>query len=218
MGEYNILIIDDHEIIVSGVSNILQREFPHASITTSSTPQQTITEIDSCSFDLYIIDLEFEKMNGFDLINEIKRQEPSSKIIVYTSHNQIWTLNRLLDTEVNGIVLKCSEKDNLIEAVNEVLKNEMYICPKFREIEESGRTYKELLRTRRNKSSPLTEMESTVLKYIVKGYQSSEIAEKISRSIHDVNFHRKNILLKLEARNVADLVAKAITMRLVEIE
>jgi len=217
MEGYSILIVDDHEIIVSGVGNILQNEFPAAHIVACTNPQEAINEIDTRIFDLYIIDLEFEKMNGFDLINEIKRQDAEAKIIVYTMHDEIWTVNRLLEADVSGVVLKSGAKDNLIEAVKVALDNGIYLCPRFKHIEENSRIYKEMLRKRRTKSS-LTEMEKTVLRFIVKGYPSAEIAEKISRSIHDVNFHRKNILLKLEARNVADLVAKAILMRIVDVE
>lgn len=217
MRDYSILVVDDHEIIVSGVANILQEEFPNTEIVGCANPQEAINEIDTRLFDLYIIDLEYEKMNGFDLINEIKRQDVEARIIVYTMHEEIWTVNRLLEAEVNGIVLKSGAKDNLIEAVKVASDNGIYLCPRFRHIEENSRFYKEMLRKRRTKSS-LTEMEKVILKYVVKGYRSAEIAEKISRSIHDVNFHRKNIMLKLEARNPADLVAKAILLRIVDVE
>jgi len=217
MGGHSILIVDDHEIIVSGVGNILQMEFPDANIVQCINPEQAINEIDTRLFDLYVVDLEFEKMNGFDLISEIKRQDTDSRIIVYTMHDEIWTVNRLLEAEVSGIVLKSGAKNNLVEAVKEVFADGIYLCPRFKHIEENNKIYKELLRKRRTKSN-LTEMEKVVLKYIVKGYQSAEIADKISRSVHDVNFHRKNILLKLEARNVADLVAKAILLRIVDVE
>lgn len=214
---HSILVVDDHEIIVSGVGNILQEEFQNVNIVSCTDPQKAITEIDSNLFDLYIIDLEFGKMNGFDLISEIKRQDINARIIVYTMHDEIWTVNRLLEAEVNAIVLKSGAKDNLLEAVKILLEDGIYLCPRFMHLKENNRIYKDLLRKRRTKSN-LTDMESVVLKYIVKGYQSSEIAEKISRSIHDVNFHRKNILLKLDARNVADLVAKAILLRIVDME
>lgn len=217
MGGHSILVVDDHEIIVSGVGNILKCEFPDADIIACTDPQEAINEIDSRLFDLYIVDLEFEKMNGFDLIIEIKRQDSNSRIIVYTMHDEIWTVNRLLEADISGIVLKSGAKNNLVEAVKSVFNNDIYLCPRFEYIKQTNKAYKELLLKRRKKSE-LTEMEMVILKYIVKGYQSSEIADKISRSIHDVNFHRKNILLKLEARNVADLVAKAILLRIVDVE
>lgn len=217
MEGHRILVVDDHEIIVSGVGNILQEEFQNVDIVSCTDPQNAISKIDTHIFDLYIVDLEFGKMNGFDLITEIKSQDINARIIVYTMHDEIWTVNRLLEAEVSAIVLKSGAKDNLLEAVRIVLDDGTYLCPRFEHLKENNRIYKDLLRKRRKKSN-LTDMEVVVLKYIVKGYQSSEIAEKISRSIHDVNFHRKNILLKLDARNVADLVAKVILLRIVDVE
>ena len=217
MEGHRILVVDDHEIIVSGVGNILQEEFQNVDIVSCTDPQNAISKIDTHIFDLYIVDLEFGKMNGFDLITEIKSQDINARIIVYTMHDEIWTVNRLLEAEVSAIVLKSGAKDNLLEAVRIVLDDGTYLCPRFEHLKENNRIYKYLLRKRRKKSN-LTDMEVVVLKYIVKGYQSSEIAEKISRSIHDVNFHRKNILLKLDARNVADLVAKVILLRIVDVE
>lgn len=217
MEGHRILVVDDHEIIVSGVGNILQEEFQNVDIVSCTDPQNAISKIDTHIFDLYIVDLEFGKMNGFDLITEIKSQDINARIIVYTMHDEIWTVNRLLEAEVSAIVLKSGAKDNLLEAVRIVLDDGTYLCPRFTHLKENNRIYKDLLRKRRKKSN-LTDMEVVVLKYIVKGYQSSEIAEKISRSIYDVNFHRKNILLKLDARNVADLVAKVILLRIVDVE
>lgn len=82
MEGHRILVVDDHEIIVSGVGNILQEEFQNVDIVSCTDPQNAISKIDTHIFDLYIVDLEFGKMNGFDLITEIKSQDINARIIV----------------------------------------------------------------------------------------------------------------------------------------
>lgn len=210
-----ILIADDHELILTSISNILIEKFSvrKDNIFMFTDPQQVLSSIEKKTFDLYILDLEFHKISGFDLIEAIREKDKEAKIIVCTMHQEIWNVNRLLEMNVNGIILKNSTNNCLVQAVDSVSKGQFFLCPNFKEIKTKSQAY----RRKGHKINILTKREQEVLQYIVEGYKSKDIADQLGISENAVENHRKNLFLKLDVDNVIKLVRAAIDYRLVEI-
>jgi Response regulator containing a CheY-like receiver domain and an HTH DNA-binding domain len=211
-GIMKVLIADDHELILSSIRNILMEKLSlsESDISAYTNVEQALTALGSVNYDLYILDLEFDKISGFDLIKTIREQIPESRIIICTMHQEIWTIKRLLDLNLNGIVLKKSANLYMEKAIKAVMNGETFLCPKFQEIRIKSNSF-------RKKISPPTSRETQVLNHIVEGLTSKEIADKLHITENAVEGHRKNLFLKLNATNVAQLVRNAIIYRLVEI-
>lgn len=209
----SILIADDHELIMVGINSILKEHFTIDEIVMLTNPQDVIDQVDKRLFDLYILDLEFKDITGFSLIKHIRKKDPNAKIIVNTMHEEIWNVNQLLELGTNAIILKRSSGEYLKHAVTAVMKNKQFLCPKFEKLKEKYAIYRKRVKS---KNSQLTQTEQIVLKYIVEGYTSKAIAEALSVSEDAIEAHRKNLFIKLEARNVAHLVSIAIRQQLVE--
>jgi len=208
----NILVADDHELVIQGVCNILNDAFDIQCVATFTDPEEVLEEILRCAFDLYILDLEFERMSGFELIRQIRQVHAEAKIIVVTMHDEIWHVNHLLQLQVNGVLLKRTSSDYLVKAVEAVMDNQSFFCPAFKQVQARSAAYS---RDRKpvNKISP---SEQTVLQHIVNGYTSKQIADAMCLTENTIEAHRKSLFLKLEARNMAHLVSIAIRQRLVE--
>lgn len=209
----SILIADDHELIMMGTCAILQESFNIGEVVMFTDPDEVVNVVNDRHFDLYILDLEFKEVSGFNLVKNIRRKHTDAKIIINTMHEEIWNVNQLLELNVNGIILKKSSKEYLVEAVHAVMQGKQFLCPRFEELKEKCSDYKKRLRT---KNSRLTKTEANVLKYIVEGNTSKSIAEALHVSEDTIEVHRKNLFIKLEAKNVAHLVSIAIRQRLVE--
>ena len=78
-----------------------------------------------------VLDVSMPDMSGFDLITKIREQNENARIIVYTMHEEIWIINRLVQCKVNGIVLKTSSASELISAIRSVLLGESYLCSRI---------------------------------------------------------------------------------------
>lgn len=210
----NILIADDHELILTSICNILTEEFSidRDCISMFTTSEQVLDNLRKKDYDLYILDLEFNKISGFDLIRAIREKNKKAKIIVCTMHQEIWNVNRLLEMDINGLVLKKSANLHLKRAIEHVSKDQYFLCPKFKEIKEKSQAYQ-----RKAKISSLTEREKEVLQYIADGYKSSEIGKALGISENAVEGHRKNLFLKLDVSNAVQLVRKAIYYQLIDI-
>lgn len=209
-----VLIADDHELILTSISKILIEKFliKHENLGMFTTPEQALESVKKVDYDLYILDLEYRKISGFDLIKEIRKINKEAKIIVCTMHQEIWNINRLLDMKVNGVILKTSANIYLEQAIDSVSKGETFLCPNFKEIKEKSQAYR-----KKKEITPLTERELEILHYIADGYKSREIGQQLGISENAVENHRKSLFLKLDVNNVVQLVRKAIFYRIIEL-
>ena len=208
-----ILIADDHELVIDGIRNLLHENFIIDDIRTFTESENILDAVKKETFDLYILDLEFKGMSGFELIESIRKEDPYARIIVVTMHEEIWNINHLLKLKVDGIVLKKESREYLCKAVVSVMNNNHFLCPRFDKLSRRSTVIKILNKT---KNSRPTQSELSVLKYIAEGYSSKEIAACLSVTEDTIEAHRKNLFVKLEAKNVAHLASIAIRQRLVE--
>jgi len=208
-----ILIADDHSLILDGIQSILSKSLAGNLITTLTTGKSVCEEAKVQEYDIYILDLEFKDMLGFDIIKEIRSVHADAKIIVNTMHEEVWNIERLINMEVNGIVLKSSACEHLEEAIKRVLDGEEYFCPRFSYLRTRTTSYRRSLKSKISQPSP---QELIVLKYIVNGYTTQDIANELSLSVNTIESHRKSLFIKLEAKNMAHLVTIAIKQGLVE--
>lgn len=209
-----VLVADDHELVIKGICNILNEKFKIGEIKEFTDPELVLGEIKKGPFDLYILDIEFEGMSGFDLITQIREMHHDAKIIVITMHDELWNVKHLLSLNVDGILLKKSSGIYLETAVKAVINNEIFLCPIFTKLKKRNMVY---IKKQKNDNCAPTQAELVVLKHIVQGFSSKEISEALGVSENTIEAHRKNLFVKLEARNVAHLVSIAIRHHLVEV-
>lgn len=178
-------------------------------IVTASTGRHARDIISATRLDLAILDVELPDSLGTDLIQFIRDNSPQTRIIVNTMHDEVWFLKQLECSGVDGILLKSAESAEIVSAVNSVMRNEKYCCKEAESI---------LKMTRRSEEGPsdkLTPREIEVLKYISEGESTVGIAEILSLSVNTVETHRRRIMEKLKAKNVADLIMVAISEGLI---
>lgn len=211
--QIDVLLVDDHELILHGIEHVLEQIPAVGSVRSARSGHEAIDLIGQSRFDLCILDIELPDLSGFDLIGHIRTHDPEARIIVNTMHEEIWNIHRLMDCGVNAIILKSSNAEELRNAVETVLGGETYFCRRFRRMSDRlGRAGAELA-----DCSTLTQRELDVLRAIAKGYNTGEIAGLLFLSENTIETHRKKLMLKLGARNMAELVVKAISLGIVTV-
>ena len=179
---YSILIIDDHPI----VSNYL-KELIHAHEDASCTIANTLKELNSIlaemNFDLCITDLEIPGISALDLIRTIHKSLPQCRILIYTMHEEPWIAIKLCDADIHPFIFGALSKQ--ADTDNQKRDGEI---PKH--------------------SYELSETEKRTLTLINQGLNTNQIAERLHISQNTVQTHRKKLLEKMDAKNVAELVYK----------
>ncbi len=207
-----ILLVDDHDLVLQGLKRIVECSLPEIKyICTASTGQEVLRLIASQHFDLFLLDIELPDMSGMDLIACIREKDPGARIIVNTMHEEIWFIKGLLHSNVSGILFKSVNSNKIAEAIRQVLEGQTYYCPYAEHVRAQMR------RSDEGRRDELTLRELDVLKRISEGKNTQEIAQELCVSVNTVDTHRRHLMEKLEARNVADLIMTAISRGIIPI-
>lgn len=179
-------------------------------IVTSLSGDDAIRQIESRSFDLCILDIELPGCSGFELIERIRTLAPDTRIIVYTMHEELWTIRRLRESGALAVVSKSSGVEELRRALSHVIAGESYLDNRLQKLCRRAEHESEGI-------ASLSRRETEVLQAIVKGYNTNEIANLLCLSDNTIETHRRNLFAKLDVHNVAELVVQAIRLGLVTI-
>lgn len=195
----SVAIIDDHELVLEGFSSFLVRN-GISDVETFNKAQPLLDRIANHPFSIYIVDVELADIDIVMLIDQIREIQPNAKIIINTMHEEMWVVNKMTGKNVDGVIYKSGELNQLIEAISAVACGHKFFCKKFQRLRNSLQIQNQIP----------SERELEVLDYIAKGYSTKEIAVKLFISENTVENHRKSLFRKLKANNMADLIVKSI--------
>jgi DNA-binding NarL/FixJ family response regulator len=204
-----ILLADDHFLVLDGLE-VLLSTFEFVEKTRSVLNYMELKEVlKTENYNVLLLDIHFGKHDGREIIQEIKQLMPDMKIIALTSYSDSVTIKSSVNAGFDGYLLKIDGRDEIEKALKAVTNNEKYFSSKTQQVFFETQTSK-------NKVE-LTEREKEILQLIVYEKTTREIAEELFLSEKTVETHRGNIMLKLEVRNIAGMVKKAIMQGLVKI-
>ncbi|MGU9940221.1 response regulator transcription factor [Empedobacter brevis] len=194
-----IALIDDHQLLLDGLTTLLQQEKDFEIIYTSTKATDFVVQLKDLAVDILIVDISMPEMNGLELINEIKQQEHLLKIIVLSSY-----ANSIDSSFVDAALLKEISEKELFTTIRNVYND----------------TYKQKGNVKNLKvihSSFLSKREKQIINLIGEGLTVNEIANKIVLSKHTVETHKKNIFFKLGVTNNAQLIKKAMVLGIIDV-
>lgn len=210
--DIRILLVDDHDLVLQGLKRIVECSLPEIkNVCTASSGQEALLLIASQRFNLFVLDMELPDISGMDIIVRIREKDPQARIIVNTMHEDIWFIKNLIQCSVDGILFKSIDSTKIAEAIRRVLDGETYYCPYAEHVRA------QMKRSDEGRREELTLRELDVLKRISEGKNTQEIAQELCVSTNTVDTHRRHLMDKLDARNVADLIMTAISKGIIPI-
>ena len=210
--DIRILLVDDHDLVLQGLKRIVECSLPEIkNVCTASSGQEALLLIASQRFNIFVLDMELPDISGMDIIVRIREKDPQARIIVNTMHEEIWFIKNLIQCSVDGILFKSIDSTKIAEAIRRVLDGETYYCPYAEHVRA------QMKRSDEGRREELTLRELDVLKRISEGKNTQEIAQELCVSTNTVDTHRRHLMYKLDARNVADLIMTAISKGIIPI-
>ncbi|MCF6350565.1 MAG: response regulator transcription factor [Flavobacteriaceae bacterium] len=198
----NIIIVDDHQLFLDGLVSLLSRHKDINIIKATTSINSAFDAIKKSKPHLVISDISMPKMNGIEFISKLKKTHPSLKIMVLSMFANLHSYKN-----IDAYLLKETSEDELIFAINEVVKNNKKYLKIAENKEENINLYQSNIL--------LTIREKEIIKLIINEFNTTEISEKLFISKHTVMTHRKNIFFKLEVTNIAGLTKKAFYLGIV---
>lgn len=199
MGELSIYIADDHAIVVDGLKEILRLQPQWDIIGTAANGEELIDLISVRRSDVVILDINMPKVNGIQCTEWIKKNFPLTKVIILTMFPEKTYIDQLINAGADGCLLKSRGSKDLIEAIDRVASGRSYFD-----------TIKDFAATDEHPVFKLSERELEIIKLIINGNTSAEIADRLFLSEHTVKTHRKNIFRKMGINSIGQLATFAI--------
>jgi DNA-binding NarL/FixJ family response regulator len=214
-----ILLVDDHKMFRQGLCTML-KEQPDMDMDVVGEAEDGATAIRlarELKPDFIIMDVDMPGMNGIDAARRILPEMPNIKLVALSTYLKKAFIIEMLKAGASGYILKEQAFDELIEAIKTVISGETYLSTKATSIIVDD--YVQSCHRRHAPSKKaLTEREYEVLKLLVEGKPSKEIALLLDISIQAVDARRRRIMQKLDIQSFADLVKYAIRERLTSID
>lgn len=217
MLKQKVLIAEDHAILREGLRALLSRTPELDVISEAQDGQEAISLARQLGPDLILMDLTMPNINGTEAMRTIKRNNPDIKIIVLTVHKSEEYVRATLDAGANGYVLKDDTHNDLLTAIENVQKGNVYLSPGICNKVINGYLNTPTKDTSSTPWNELTVREREVTKLIAEGKKSREVADYLSVSLKTVEKHRSNLMRKLDLHNVSAITKYAIENKLVQL-
>ena len=209
-----IMITDDHSMIREGLKNLLELDGDIEVIAEAVDGEDCLEKLEAVKPDVLLLDINMPKMNGLEVLKNLKARKSKIKVLVLTVHNEIEYLLKAVDIGVNGYVLKDSESSELKKAITAIADGENYIQPSLIPALNSKMIEKnedEL------KIDSLTKRELQVLKEVAVGKFNRDIAKEMEISERTVKNHISSIFKKLDVTDRTQAAVFAIKNNLIQI-
>ena len=209
-----LIIVDDHKMFLDGLLSIIDNESDFEIVLKANKAKNVIKYIDNTNgknIDIVITDINMPDITGVELNKYIKNKYPKIKVLVVSMLEDTKVIYELTKDNVDGYVPKNAGKIEFLLAIKTILKGEKYFSESIKQ------TYMDsIFNKKKEVIVSLTNREKEVLKLIAEEFTTQEIANHLFLSKHTIESYRKNLISKLEVRNLAGLTKYAIKLGLLD--
>ena len=203
-----VFITDDHQLVIDGLRLMLSEAPDLQCVGQANSGEQALERLATTPADVLLLDINMPGMDGLETCRRVRQHFPQVKILMLSMLREGSLVKMLLNEGASGYLLKNAGKDEVTDAIRKVHAGERALGTEVLEIFLENTSDK-----KKRQASPfpkISRREKQVLKLIVEERTTGEIAEELFISFGTVETHRRNLLLKLNARNTAGLVRAAL--------
>lgn len=212
-----IVIADDHDVVRLGIRTLLEKEPGFYIAGEAKNGRETVELVKRLKPGLVLLDLMMPDINGIQVTRRIKKYSSKTGVIILSMHSDEAYVLEALKNGASGYVLKESTGSELVHAIHEVIAGRHFLSPPLSEcaieayVRTAGKSILDIYGT-------LTNREYEVLRLSAEGFNTIDIAEKLSISLRTVEVHRFNLMRKLGLHNQTELVRLAIQRGIVTLK
>ena len=205
-----IVLADNHILVRQGIKSLLEREgFQVAG--EAGDGQELVRIATELQPDVAVLDIGMPLMNGLVAARELKRACPKTRTILLTRHDEDQYVIEALRAGIRGYVLKNQAANDLVLAIQQVSRGQVYLSPGISSVVVDAYLSKSSL-----PDDPLSAREHEVLQLIAEGKATKDIAVILGISVKTAESHRSRLMQKLDIHETASLVRYAVRRGLVQ--
>ncbi|KPZ22228.1 MULTISPECIES: response regulator [Pseudomonas syringae group] len=216
----NLLLVDDHSLIRAGVRALVADIPGYAIVGEAADGAQLSGLAQRLEPDIILLDIWMKSIDGFDALKQLFKVQPHCKVLILSMHTDPDMVARALDAGARGYLLKDTTATELEQALEALRNDERYLSPAIAHtvLERAVHgTRAERARAARERYN-LTARQLEILRLIVRGKSTREIASGLGLSIKTVETHRSQIMKRLQIFDVAGLVLFCVRERIISLD
>ncbi|MEO8171696.1 MAG: response regulator transcription factor [Sediminibacterium sp.] len=198
-----IVLADDHQFLLEGVTAILKEEPSLEVVATAQNGFELMELLTHHRPDLVILDMNMPRFDGLKCLDQIKERFPTVKVLVLSNYSQPELVEEVKKKKADGYLIKNSSAAELKEAIAVVLSGTKHFpeAEQMNQVADDSYFFDDFL-----KKYQLTKREVEIIKLVCHEMNTREIAATLFLSELTIKTHRRNILRKLDLKNVAGLI------------
>ncbi len=209
-----ILLVDDHPLVLEGISARLESEPGITVVGQANNGQQALEQAAELKPDVVLMDISMPVMNGLEAAEHFRNDQPNVRVLILSMHENREYIVKMIQSGAAGYVLKDVSSDELIRAIQTVAQGGTYFSAGASEALFSEFAQPE---AQEKADTGLTKREETVLKLLAEGQCNKEVARTLDISVRTVETHRQNIKQKLNIQTAAGLTKYALEHNLISL-
>lgn len=211
MNKPRVLLADDHTLVLEGFQKLLET---HCELVGSAEDGRAVVEAaERLKPDLVLLDIAMPRLNGIEAARKLKKQHPDMKVIFVTMHADASYINAAFKAGASGYLLKRSAGQELIQAIQVVMRGDSYLTPLITKDVISG--FLDPRQVHVPAVEDLTARQREILQLVAEGYSAKQIATQLKTSHRTVEFHKAKIMEQLRLHTTVELVRYAVAHGLV---
>ncbi|HUO35188.1 MAG TPA: response regulator transcription factor [Candidatus Acidoferrum sp.] len=205
-----VLLADDHVLVRESLKSLLEAAGFQV-VAEASDGQEALRMIESLKPDIAVLDIAMPVLNGLDAARGIRNVSQATRPVLLTQHDESQYVAEALDAGVKGYVLKSQAASDLVHAIRQVSRGDVYLSPAISSaVMEAYRPKTE------RPGNRLTPREKQVLQLIAEGKSTRDLATVLGISVKTAESHRTRLMQKLDIHDTATLVLYAVRRGIVQ--
>jgi len=210
MDEIRLLLVDDHEVVRTGLRMLLESQTNINIVGEAQNGEEALRFAADLLPDVIVMDITLPDMIGINVTRLIKQDHPEIAVVALTIHDDEQYFFEMLQAGASGYVPKRAAPEDLISAIYAAYAGEIYLYPSLAKALVSDFLSRSRDEKNMNSLNGLSPREQEVLELLAEGRSNEEIGDELVISKHTVARHRENIMRKLNLHNRSELVKYAI--------
>lgn len=206
----NVVIADDHNLVREGIRALLEKAEDITVVGEAENGQEALDLVQALQPDVLVMDIAMPGMNGIQVLEKLREVNLPTQAVILSMYADEIFIRQALQNGAKGYLLKGSFKEELLLTIRAANRGATYLSPSVSETVLTPPSS-----TTPSPADQLTPRELELLQFIGKGHTNAEIADLMNVSIKTVERHRTNLMAKLDARNIVELIRVAVRHRLI---
>ncbi len=213
-----VIIADDHNLVREGIRALLEKAGDIEVIGEATDGKEAVDLAQRLAPDVLVMDIAMPNLNGIQAVEQLRALGIASRVVILSMYSEDILVRQALQHGAKGFLLKGSVSDELLLAIRAAHRNATYLSPAI-----SATVLADVSPAQVGARSPgavdqLTPREREMLQMISEGYTNNKMAEALGISVKTVERHRTNLMAKLDARNLVELIRVAMKRGLIRLQ